>query len=525
MPSSPYKSRLFKLIVRRSNRLRDRLGIATRQARASLSLGFQIVLYPIYLLVQTARVAGTKLGQAVRQQLAPAVEPPSAPIDLLFESITDEDTPIAGIATDLENRELQVVIEGNRAIEIPDEDAREQLQRQIQTVLANYYYERRQYDRLNRGFLSLPPTFARTKIFTPLRWFWDFIRWEQTGPVAIGINLFGESALVPVRPPLLEPAAPVAPPITIDPILQALDRRLLQLENKSLAPVVPVNGSIVPREPAVLETVPETGSLETDRSRAARLYRLIYEAIDHFFGPVETSIEGVDSLSLPGTAALIRRENVSVRPRSENGLNPRQNEDPFTIARLIQAAIDHFFSPPATDSLPVANDDPWLDVTDLFASEERFPEDPPTVPVPSGLPASAPSPLPRQNTNQKISQESKPRSLQKVTPPPSRIVRKSPIPTAIAKSEETPAFQTGLSLTPPEPPRETRPTAGRTPDRYEEEPWEVQYTPLGYEKHPLERILQWLDTIILSLEEFIIRVWRRFRPRRRRARSRRGRRD
>jgi hypothetical protein len=37
---------------------------------------------------------------------------------------------------------------------------------------------------------------------------------------------------------------------------------------------------------------------------------------------------------------------------------------------------------------------------------------------------------------------------------------------------------------------------------------ETQATPNGYVKHPLEQLLEWLDTAMLYLEEFVVKIWR-----------------
>jgi hypothetical protein len=37
---------------------------------------------------------------------------------------------------------------------------------------------------------------------------------------------------------------------------------------------------------------------------------------------------------------------------------------------------------------------------------------------------------------------------------------------------------------------------------------ETQATPNGYVKHPLEQLLEWLDTAMLYLEELVVKIWR-----------------
>jgi hypothetical protein len=212
----------------------------------------------------------------------------------------------------------------------------------------------------------------------------------------------------------------------------------------------------------------------------ARWYRLLYEAIEYFLNASGIPLDDrPESLALPGT--------VAIAPRVLDDLEGERERDPFTIAQLIQAAIDHFFAPPDSEFLPVTDDDPWLDVADLFATANPDPEEPP-APVPA-LPASNRRPY----IQKKIRQEKIQKSLQKVI--------KSPL----VPKRSTP---------PPEP---QRPPI----DPEIDEPWEVQYTPIGYEKHILERVLEWLDRIILAIEEGIIRVWQWWRSKKRRKKSRR----
>jgi uncharacterized protein Smg (DUF494 family) len=42
---------------------------------------------------------------------------------------------------------------------------------------------------------------------------------------------------------------------------------------------------------------------------------------------------------------------------------------------------------------------------------------------------------------------------------------------------------------------------------------ETKATPIGYVKHPLERILEWLDRLLLLTEEWVASIWRWLRQR------------
>ncbi len=69
--TDPYKSRLFNLINRQSLHLRDRWDRTAQNLRVAAEWGVQILLYPVYLLVQTGRMAGHQLQQTVEQTQLP----------------------------------------------------------------------------------------------------------------------------------------------------------------------------------------------------------------------------------------------------------------------------------------------------------------------------------------------------------------------------------------------------------------------------------------------------------------------
>jgi hypothetical protein len=386
-------------------------------------------------------------------------------IEPLLETFAAEEDRVTGIATDVESRELLWVASDNRPIAITDGLDQERLRKQIVATLANYYHERRQRERLTRKSLRLPPDFAGGSVIPPVRWFWAAIRWEQTGPVARAVDLFGESSLVPERPREILPS-----PIPLAQLLEAIDRRLAGWSASPLA--------------ADAAGVTATGS-----SRARQLYRLISEAIEHFLASRATSFENnPGSFSLPRTGTLSARESVAVRTRVKEGPVSRPGDDPFTIAKIIRAAIDHFFPPLTEPCLSAGEDDPWLLSGDLSTGPANSPgkSEDVAAPVPERLPGGiSPPPLPSTTIKNKTSQDNRGNSLQKVTPD---------------SGERIP-----------------RPLSGSPPD---EEWWEAGYTPAGYEKHPLERVLGWLDRIILRVEEFFLRVWRELRPRRRKSKTR-----
>ena len=67
--TGPYQSKFLNFLNRQTNRLKDQCDRAVRAVKVATVWGVQVVLYPIYLAVQTARFAGHQLQQATQYTL------------------------------------------------------------------------------------------------------------------------------------------------------------------------------------------------------------------------------------------------------------------------------------------------------------------------------------------------------------------------------------------------------------------------------------------------------------------------
>ncbi len=67
--TGPYQSKFLNFLNRQTNRLKDQCNRAVRVVKVATVWGVQVVLYPIYLAVQTARFAGHQLQQATQYTL------------------------------------------------------------------------------------------------------------------------------------------------------------------------------------------------------------------------------------------------------------------------------------------------------------------------------------------------------------------------------------------------------------------------------------------------------------------------
>jgi hypothetical protein len=485
MAADPYKSRLFNLINRRLIRLKDNLGRVSRRGQNAIAIALQIALYPVYLLVQSLRMTANQLGNSLQKQLSPPGKDGTDAIEEFLQSLSDQETPFIGIAADLEDQALVFVTNDHQTVKITDNQTQRQIEKQIRTALANYALAKRRIKRLNRQYPPLLPNFTdKNPVLPPIRWFWNLLRWEQQGQIAIAINLFQETHLVKTPTP---PSLPL-PNLNSQAILEVIDEKLAIFEAKFLAisPAIPSSLSHTPNPPS--EIVNESPTLEKNSSYLWGLYWLIYAAIEHFWAKEKNNLEySADSPALSAKYPLSFPNSllISFKQRLQDWPEKQTQADPFTIGKLIQAAIDHFFSSRQSLTFSAVSEQPWLESADILAISPQDSEKPRLNPA---------HPLPQSHSTKKaFSQEKQNKSLQKIPP---------------AAAEITPG--------------ESPPTTQLDPRYAREiiqpinEEWlETESTPVGYVKHPLERILEGLDAIILWVEELVIKIWRWLRYNRR----------
>lgn len=476
MAADPYKSRLFNLINRRLVRLKDNLGRVSRRGQNAIAIALQIALYPVYLLVQSLRMTASQLGNSLQKQLSPPSKEGTDAIAEFLQSLSDQETPFIAIAADLEDQALVFVTNNQQTVKITDNQTQRQIEKQIRTALANHALEKRRIRRLDRQHPPLLPNFTdKNPVLPPIRWFWNLLRWEQQGQIAIAINLFQESHLVKISTP---PPLPL-PNLNTKAILEVIDEKLAIFEAKFL----PVSLANPPSD-----LVNESRTLDKNSSYLWQLYWLIYAAIEHFWAKEKNNLEhSADSPALSAKYPLILPNSllITLRQRLQDWLEKQTQAAPFAISKLIQAAINHFFTSRQSLTFSAISEQPWLESADILAISPQDSEKPrlnPAHPLPQS-PVVGDKP---DGTKRVFSQEKQNKSLQK-------------IPRAAAE------------ITPRESPPATQldPRYAREIIQPIKEEWlETESTPVGYVKHPLERILEGLDAIILWVEELVIKIWR-----------------
>jgi hypothetical protein len=246
MSSRPYQSQLFNFLNRQTQKFADRTATLLRHMKVTAIWGTQIVLYPVYAIFQTARLAGRQLGQSVERSLIRLqlrqfqTETPdrgeilltsdlpiqkvltsvkrallkggdlsSEPRNALvwigriflapFKARSSDLVPanpynIQGIASLIHTHSLVLVLEGNIIFDTLSDEQKRQIERRIVFELARYWRWRRKLY-LQPSALALPAD--RETLIPPVRVFRQLMAWIQSSPVAIATNLFQESNLVP----------------------------------------------------------------------------------------------------------------------------------------------------------------------------------------------------------------------------------------------------------------------------------------------------------------------------------------
>ncbi|GBF80662.1 hypothetical protein [Aphanothece sacrum] len=577
----PYQSRLFNFINRQSWRWRDRIIQTAQHLKLAAQWGTQVLIYPIYLLVQAGRSTRQKLDQTIQKNALPPETAPKEgiesfvtvdrPLKRVLEAIdpwfADSDTPkpqlspqkpnypakithhnspewaiflkqvrdnirrslsqpnevltplsgdslpissvdIQGMATLLDNRHIVLVTLNNQTLDILSPQQQKQLLSRIRLETANYWYEWRLIQAKTPKKPGLISQFSvkPDHVLPPVRWFWQIMRWVQTGEVAITLNFFGESSLVSFSNP----------------------------NNNSLTQFNQIDDNLA---------LWDNSQTQIKIIQWEELNTLIQKAIDYFFGssPDKTLskncqkvIPTFDSFNIPQLPPSVREKiiQISQKPPIQALVEPVQkwgeklekkanysldpeNNDPFTIQVLIYAAIDYFFGQNTSKSQLEENtsptqikgkpdqpyrslsqstsqpslDDPWLSWDD-FALEtpptsDNLPNPSPDAFLPQGIELA---PIPEKYLKKPSLRRQNPKTLRKG----------QSTPKAVAKVKNTNLPSSSL----------TKSDSSYNLEDVSSDWIETKAKSTGYVKHPLVYILEWLDRLIHWLEEWGVKFYK-----------------
>ena len=379
--SGRYQSRFFNFLNRQSLRLKDQFERTARQIKVTAVWGAQIVLYPLYLLVQGSLSAGRQLAaeaeagwprlkeftnkehkeqpevpldadtpiQRVLEELKvgrlqvnrlesedlnPLLNPESSTLQpsKLQPSTLQASTPtrcvIQGVASLLTTRSLVLVTVENQILDILTPEQQQKLASKIRWEVADLLRHRRlaQSSKHKKATPRLA-SLDQPRVFLPVRVFWQVMAWVQTSPVAIAANLFQESTLVDDEVPSFNPILPSRPTPQELPQLPASD------EAPIANPLVPQQTiAFLDRAIAELEShplVPGTEALGTLRDSLRDKWNsspLAKVKIQNF------------------VRNLVFKSQSPISTSSESAPTPEASQaHSFQIQALIYAAIEYFF--------------------------------------------------------------------------------------------------------------------------------------------------------------------------------------
>ena len=287
---------------------------------------------------------------------------------------------------------------------------------------------------------------------------------------------------------------------------------------------------------------PEDQTEETEKSQhqSFQIQALIHAAIEYFFGRRGSDLSGTDS-----------QERVPLSGNPQSAFRPLSGRNSPSLSPAQRRANSEF--PDSDES------DPWLSWGDLFGQPESSDSISQNDNISQGVESQIPNPKSQSQLPEGFNSQMpiKPRNsvwdnLKRFLSPNSALSKRSApgrkrptvepdasVPQAgkLTAAQKTPPLATPTqdkASTPTKQPktpssvdvasrrpsdlssRQGKSTAISNPStpaqdtNIEPSPdWiETKATPTGYVKHPLERVLGWLDRSMLWLEEFALKVWR-----------------
>jgi hypothetical protein len=566
-PSRRYQSQLFNFILQQSIKWTDRAAKTLRHLQVATVWGIQALLYPIYVVVQATRNALGNSATSPTQELAPADETPipaaDTPIVMVLADLKDPEigviadrgfpefpsetlkspklnavtqwvkagirrigaivrvqenssasivispTPtlektsvpqlhIRGIASLIGEQKLVLVDDSNQILDILSSQQQQQLERRIFIEIGNYWMAQQ----------PIQPELQPQK--KPNR----LLAWMQTSPLAMSLNLFQEATLAS-----LQKNTHSIPENTPD--LPEFSTHLSS-ESPAALPASHVP-SVNPVQPETVDRWMEcqrstlTSLAETQQFLVEKIQQVHLPQLSH---PWQSSSE----TSQDDRSPTIPSEKYRFFfPETSRKALPKALETPefyyHKISKIVKSVSDSFEKKLAlvTDRL-VQIADPWLsplekpEATDNENSSDdnlRW-----KVQFKIGdrsfkqLPASRSldQPLERLQTWAKDSRNWLAEwGIPGLEPIQEAAGESASIVPEIPQTDQTPAQNEAIKSG--SNPFVWESTLEALPHAPQSNWIDTEATSVEYIKHPLERILEWLDRIAFWIEEHIVQLW------------------
>ncbi|MEG4055307.1 MULTISPECIES: hypothetical protein [unclassified Microcoleus] len=498
-------------------------------------------------------------GQITKHQTTSVLELPLAKTGLKPQP------KVEGIASFIPARTLVLVGKENQVLDILTPEQQELLEGRITWEVANCGPERREITQKELKFNLGLESAAKKAQLPPMRRFWELMAWLQTSPVALKRNQFGESILavkksidrnsilvqkaraqIEAKTALQSIAASNSidhntpkletnfnskfdrPPTPLS-FVTLLDRAAVNLEELTLPPALKTTAAPTEIPGVKINTSGTDANLDFSAREILEKYArniegIIWSSVDHLLGKETAASDNTEkSLSIKYYLQQLQEEKNTQKSLEVD--RPWLNWQDLFGEAAPQHLIDGSSEPEAAAQSVMAQASPK--VKGEFAEVGELPEGRSTAlsisPYPEALhrllgqlkqslvtkssksqpqPASDLSDLAvTQKNSSALAAESTPgRAPQTQVPknknPNTRQNNQSPAAITAQTHRYTPATPAAA-----EP---KNPSSGVQP---ESEYLETKAESMGYIKHPLEQVLEWLDRVMLRLENIAEQLW------------------
>lgn len=493
-------------------------------------------------------------GQITKHQTTSVLEHPLAKTELKLQP------KVEGIASFIPARTLVLVGKENQILDILTPQQQELLEGRITWEVANCGPERREITQKELKFNLGLESAAKKAQLPPMRRFWELMAWLQTSPVALKRNQFGESILavkksidrnailvqkaraqieaktaqqslassnsVDHNTPKLEtnfnskfdrPPSPLS-------FVTLLDRAAVNLEELTLPPaaktiVAPTEAPGVKINTSGTDANVDLSARDIIEKYARNIEQMIWSSVDHLLGKETAASDNTEK-------SVAIQYYLKQRQEQENTQNSPEVDRPWLSWQDLfgEAAPQHLIDG-SSETEAIAQTSPKVnekraEVGELAegrstaVSISPYPEalhrllgqlkQSLLTKSPTSQPQTASDLAVTQKNSSALAAESTPgrapeTQVAKNTNPNTAQNGQSPAAITAQTSRYTPATPATRAAAEPK-----NHSAGVQP---EGEYLETKAESMGYIKHPLEQVLEWLDRVMLRLENIAEQLW------------------
>jgi len=496
--------------------------------------------------------------ETAKHQITSVLEHPLAKTQLNTAPAIVGEPKVQGIASFVPARTLVLVGRENQILDILTPEQQEMLEGRITWEIANSGPERREIAQKELKFNLGLESAAKKAQLPPVRRFWELMAWVQTSPVALKRNQFGESILAVKKAIDRNSILPeqASAPLTSKPAQQSiaasnsidgnipkletnfnskfdrgisnplsfvtlLDRAAVNLEELTLPP--PAKTTAAPTETPGVKN--NTSGTEANLDFSARqilekyarnIEGIIWSSVDHLLGKETAASDNTEK-------AVAIQYSLKQRHQENTQKSPEVDRPWLSWQDLFgEAAPGHLIEessePQAASQSQVAQASPKvkhkMDEIGELAEGRSLPVS--ISPYPEAIhrllaqlkqsllakvPSSQPQPAPNSALAQKNSSALTAESTRQRRAPETQVPKNTNPNTA--QNSQSPAAITAPTsrYTDAQPKNQS---AGVQP---EGDYLETKAESMGYIKHPLEQVLEWLDRVMLRLENIAEQLW------------------